>query len=198
MSEEEKKMPASPEFVRTLLDSMPLVIFVVDADFTIIHLNAAAREFVRSSLDGIFMKRGGTALRCLHSMEQPEGCGRSESCRDCIIREAVNQAVRGGRVHRRQARLRIMGEGKDTEVYYLVTSAPFLHEGKPLALLMLEDISELIRLEALLPICAACKKIRDENKCWHTLEEYLESRIEVEFTHGMCPECLEKWYPEEE
>ncbi len=46
--------------------------------------------------------------------------------------------------------------------------------------------------------CAACKKIRDENKCWHTLEEYLESRIEVEFTHGMCPECLEKWYPDEQ
>ena len=191
-------MPVSTEFVRNLLDSLPLVIFVVDADFTITHLNAAALEFLRSSRDGVFMKRGGTALHCLHSTEQPGGCGRSESCKNCVIREAVHQAVQGGRVHRRQARLRVIRDGKETETYYLVTSAPFLHEDKPLVLLMLEDISELIRLETLLPICAACKKIRDENKHWHTLEEYLESRIEVEFTHGMCPECLEKWYPDEQ
>lgn len=50
------------------------------------------------------------------------------------------------------------------------------------------------RLEGLLPICAHCKKIRDKDGNWQVLEHYIESRTEAEFSHGVCPECLEKFY----
>ncbi len=52
------------------------------------------------------------------------------------------------------------------------------------------------RLEGLLPICASCKKIRDENGQWHAMEHYIHTHSEADFTHGICPECLRKIYPE--
>jgi len=48
-------------------------------------------------------------------------------------------------------------------------------------------------LRGLLPICAWCKKIRDDKGYWNQLEEYMEQHSEAYFTHGMCAECAEKW-----
>ncbi|MCP4691677.1 MAG: cyclic nucleotide-binding domain-containing protein [Desulfobacterales bacterium] len=50
-------------------------------------------------------------------------------------------------------------------------------------------------LETFLPICANCKKIRDENGVWTTLEVYISGHSETEFTHGICPDCRAELYP---
>lgn len=50
-------------------------------------------------------------------------------------------------------------------------------------------------LEPFLPICANCKKIRDENDEWTPLEIYISGHSETEFTHGICPDCREMLYP---
>jgi len=44
----------------------------------------------------------------------------------------------------------------------------------------------------LLPVCAVCKKIRDENGNWHYMESYISARTDTQFTHSYCPECFEK------
>lgn len=49
-------------------------------------------------------------------------------------------------------------------------------------------------LEGLLPTCAHCKDIRDEAGDWHQIEEYVASRSEARFTHGICPNCVAKHY----
>jgi len=78
---------------------------------------------------------------------------------------------------------------------FRVTTAPFTYEGQPLVLLALEDVSELVALRGLLPICANCKKIRDEENYWQDVEAYLQKHLNVEFTHGLCPACVKKLYP---
>lgn len=50
-------------------------------------------------------------------------------------------------------------------------------------------------LEGMLPICASCKMIRDENGVWHQVEVYIENRSKASFTHGLCPECLKAEFP---
>jgi len=50
------------------------------------------------------------------------------------------------------------------------------------------------KLEGLLPICSHCKKIRDKEGNWDIIESYIEKRSKAEFSHGICPECLEKHY----
>ena len=58
-----------------------------------------------------------------------------------------------------------------------------------------EAIAQVKTLTGLLPMCANCKKIRDDNGYWSSVEKYISSHSEAEFTHGICPECLEKLYP---
>jgi hypothetical protein len=51
-------------------------------------------------------------------------------------------------------------------------------------------------LSGLLPICANCKKIRDDKGYWNQIEAYISEHSEAEFSHGMCPECAKKLYPD--
>lgn len=51
-------------------------------------------------------------------------------------------------------------------------------------------------LSGLLPICSYCKKIRDSKGQWQPLEDYIAGHSEADFSHGLCPECVEKYYPE--
>ena len=53
-------------------------------------------------------------------------------------------------------------------------------------------LDEVRTLRGILPICAWCKKIRDEQGNWHRLESYIKNHSEAEFTHGICPECAEE------
>ena len=52
--------------------------------------------------------------------------------------------------------------------------------------------SDVQTLRGLLPICAWCRKIRDEAQLWRSLEEYIGSHTQAEFTHSICPECTQK------
>lgn len=60
----------------------------------------------------------------------------------------------------------------------------------------LRDAFEKIKtLKGLLPICSSCKKIRDDKGYWSQIEEYIGTHTDAEFTHGICPDCMEKLYP---
>ena len=74
----------------------------------------------------------------------------------------------------------------------------------------LNDITELIQskeiiehlkieintLRGIIPICSSCKNIRDDKGYWQQVEVYIRDRSEAQFSHGLCPECMEKLYPE--
>ena len=51
-------------------------------------------------------------------------------------------------------------------------------------------------LSGMLPICASCKKIRDDKGYWNQMEAYIRDHSEAEFTHGICPDCAKRLYPE--
>lgn len=50
-------------------------------------------------------------------------------------------------------------------------------------------------LSGMLPICASCKKIRDDKGYWNQIEAYITEHSEAKFSHGICPECMKKLYP---
>jgi PAS domain S-box-containing protein len=57
-------------------------------------------------------------------------------------------------------------------------------------------LTEVKTLTGLLPICANCKKIRDDQGYWNRIESYLSTRVDVQFTHGVCPDCMKELYPQ--
>jgi hypothetical protein len=59
-----------------------------------------------------------------------------------------------------------------------------------------EALANVRQLNGMLPICAACKKIRDDQGYWQQIESYIRIHSEVEFTHGLCPDCAEKAFAE--
>jgi len=59
-----------------------------------------------------------------------------------------------------------------------------------------EALEHVKQLQGIMPICMHCHKIRDEGQDWHRLEEYIQQHSEAVFTHALCEECLEKYYPE--
>ncbi|HUT66195.1 MAG TPA: PAS domain S-box protein [Spirochaetota bacterium] len=83
-------------------------------------------------------------------------------------------------------------------------------EGKPAYLISIRDVTgpkklveELTRaigsirtLRGLLPICSHCKKIRNDKGYWEQIETYISLHSEAEFSHGLCPDCVAKYYPQ--
>lgn len=59
-----------------------------------------------------------------------------------------------------------------------------------------KSLSEIKTLRGFLPICASCKKIRNDEGYWQQIEKYIQDNSEAVFTHGICPDCAEKLYPE--
>lgn len=57
-------------------------------------------------------------------------------------------------------------------------------------------VGELKTLRGMLPICASCKKIRDDKGYWRQIEGYIRDRSEAEFSHGICPDCCTRLYPD--
>lgn len=60
-----------------------------------------------------------------------------------------------------------------------------------------ESIAQIKVLSGLLPICASCKKIRDDQGYWKQIESYIRDHSEAKFSHGICPDCAKELYPEE-
>ena len=61
----------------------------------------------------------------------------------------------------------------------------------------LQDALDHVKLlSGLLPICSSCKKIRDDKGYWSQVESYIQKHSEATFTHGMCPDCFKKLYPD--
>lgn len=59
-----------------------------------------------------------------------------------------------------------------------------------------EALSNVRTLSGLIPICASCKKIRDDQGYWNQIETYIKEHSEVEFSHSLCPDCVKKLYPD--
>ena len=59
-----------------------------------------------------------------------------------------------------------------------------------------DALAHVKQLKGLLPICMFCKKIRNDENYWLQIEDYVAKHSEADFSHGICPECMEKQYPE--
>jgi hypothetical protein len=170
---------------------------VVDGDISIQASNKAARPLFGAEPEAVLHRRGGDALGCIHHFESPLGCGRADACRSCIIRGSVDAAIRGDTVQRRLTRVELKTAAGVATTHVRVTAAPFETQGARLVLLAIEDVSDLIQLQSLLPICAWCKKVRTGEKYWEAVDTFLARKLSIDFSHSICEKCMEKHFPED-
>lgn len=70
------------------------------------------------------------------------------------------------------------------------------NEQERLINMLQNNLKEIKTLKGFLPICASCKKIRDDKGYWNQIESYIQAHSEAEFSHSICPECTKELYPD--
>ncbi len=81
-------------------------------------------------------------------------------------------------------------------IRYAIQHKQIEGEKAQLILQLQAALSKVKLLSGLLPICSSCKKIRDDKGYWNQIESYIHEHSEAEFSHGICPECMKKLYPD--
>ncbi len=163
----------------------------MDGDLRVLEYNSNARALASGERGKILRRRGGEVLRCVHSHDHPDGCGRGVYCRECLLRSSVTRAIQGARCVRKRVRMQLVRKGrKPRELYILVTASPLSRDGRERALVILEDVAELMRLQKLVPICISCRRVRTRNKAWKDVGNYLRKDLDVLLSNCYCPECL--------
>lgn len=142
---------SAPPLLAQIFEALPVPAFLVDADVVVQYANQAARALASvPDAERAPHRRGGDLLRCIHADEDPEGCGRSEACTLCGLRNSVAEAFVGGPVTRRLATLHLKDpEGRGAAEREVLVSASVVDlEGERLAILTIEEVRDLVRLSA--------------------------------------------------
>lgn len=184
------------KYLKTVIDALPSAVFVVDADFNIFDLNPEAKTLFSIDSEVVLRRQSGEIMHCMNAIESKDGCGTAASCPDCVIRNSIDIASNGKVVHKSKYQLKIQKNDKLSDIHLLVSASPFNYDNGKFILLVLEDITETVTLKRLLPICASCKKIRNDDDYWEAVADYLKKHTDLEFTHSICPDCKQKLYPD--
>ena len=142
VSQEKEEQKA--QYLRTIFDTIPLPTFIVDGDVRIQDFNTAAERFLGPDPAATLYRRGGEALHCIHA--DADGCGRGEACKDCMIRKSISDAMTGRSTCRKIHRTELRTHTGTVSIDLLVTASLLPYAEPPRALLILEDVTEIIRL----------------------------------------------------
>ena len=181
---------------RTLVDNMHDPLCEIDRDGRYLYLSANYAELLGYEPDELL---GHNAFELAHPDELPS------------VVETFNHPSGHG-----QRAFRYRHQNGEWRWIESTGKAYTTEEGEPRSVIVSRDITERKRgeeerenhilllqhaldnikvLRGLLPICSHCKKIRDDQGQWHTVETYVRDRADVDFSHGICPDCLNMHYP---
>ena len=106
-------------------------------------MNKLAEQFAGAAAAELIGRRGGEALRCLHALDDPEGCGFGPFCQDCPVRRTVVETFETGRSHHQvEACLPFALEGKLQNITFLLCTARLAFRGQPQVLVTIQDITK--------------------------------------------------------
>ena len=199
--EAEKKLRQANIILENVLESSsPLCI--TNVDFEIIRANKAYMDIWPKT-----EAKEGQPVKCYES--RPGAFCHTEKC-------PLQKIINGHEEVTTESAKYQTQEGTST---FIISARPFRDaDGKLIGIVeSFQDISERIKaenakaelindlqealdrvnlLDGLLPICSSCKKIRDDKGYWNQIETYIREHSTAEFSHGICPECAKKLYPE--
>lgn len=170
-------------------------IIIQDLDYKILYENTVQQESVGKHVGEY----------CYRAYEGLDGL-----CDGCPMQPAIQD----GGIHTQEKEVAVNGENR----YFALTASPLKdadgriiggikvvndltkrrqaeEENRRLVVELREALAKLKVLSGFLPICASCKKIRDDKGYWNQIEEYIRDHSEAEFSHGICPECARQHYP---
>jgi sigma-54 dependent transcriptional regulator, acetoin dehydrogenase operon transcriptional activator AcoR len=166
-------------FLRSMFEAFPCGVLIVDKDRVVRALNNALEKTFSMNRSDAVNRRGGEVLRCVHASANPEGCGFSKACGDCSIRNIALDAVSGKKVERRFAEFQSMIDGNAHILRLLLSAAPFSHNNERLAIVIIEDITELSALRQRLKVEQSFAGIIGSDPAMHDLFESIRDLTDI-------------------
>ena len=162
------------------LDLLPQSVYIVDRDLTVVAWNA------RREQGPLGLARVRALGQNLREVLSPRGLDSvMPAIRHVLDTGTACEEKRTSRDGRRTYRVRRMPITRGGAVTHVVTLSDEVAGSTP----VLEPPPRDLALNGIIPVCAWCKKIRDQRGHWHQVEEYLATRSDACFTHGICEDC---------
>jgi PAS domain S-box-containing protein len=183
----EESFREKDERVHVLLDESSDPIFSFAADGTYLYINRIFADTIGRKQQDVIGKKIWDVF------------SREEADKRFAMVKQVFQTGETGTI---EVRVPLPGGG---EKYFLTTVKPVKDDRGAVSFIICisKDITELRKardeiavLRGIIPICASCKNIRNDEGYWQRIEDYITTRSEAEFSHGLCPDCVAKLYPE--
>lgn len=188
-----------------LTDSLPEGILILDRDQRILDMNTAFARLARvapKDFVGVTLAEGALPVPALTdvihaALASPQGLATHghDGTSTVPLALTLDTKVFDVRV--------LMVDGRDGSpearivVLQDVTERQRWQDEQARLIAELRDaLGQVKTLTGLLPICSDCKRIRDGDGDWQHLEVYMHERTDAQFSHGICPSCIERWYPE--
>lgn len=195
----EEKLRENAAFLRSLINTIPIPVFYKDRQGIYLGFNRAFEKFFGQTEDALVGKSAyDISPKELADVYQAKD---EELFRQGGVQEYAAQ-VKNARGQVREVSFRkTLHYGEQGEVKGLIGTVldvternKSVRERENLIADLQEALSRVKTLSGLLPICAHCKKIRDDKGYWNRIESYIQERSAAEFSHGICPECVETHY----
>jgi len=180
----------------TLLDIMGDGMIVMDTQDRIVDLNPAALAAIGVNADDAI---GSPAVKVFSRF--PAVIDRFQRIQQGQTEFSI---ILGERMTHYDVQISMLSDGKGGTAGRLVLFRDITYRKKTEKALRQERdklkdaIATIKELSGLLPICSSCKKIRDDKGYWNQIESYISAHSQAEFSHGICPECLEKLYGDQD
>ena len=186
--------------LQTILNLVPVIIFQKDRDGKTIRTNQAfdsmiglsKEEIIGKTTDELFPEYGKDMMK-----DDQEVMELGKPKLDIIEHYDSPEGTRWARTGKSPLK------DKEGNVVGLIGYAADITEQKQAEETLKQErdklqdaLAEVKTLSGLLPICANCKKIRDDKGYWNQIEAYIRDHSEADFSHSICPECAKKLYPE--
>ena len=137
----------SNDFLKNLFESLPCGVLIMDKERRVQAINNTLERTFGIHLSEVINRRGGEVLKCVHASATDKGCGYSDECNDCRIRQTALEAISGRKIEKNRARVHLYIDNIETNLDFLISAAPLNHDGERLAIVILEDITELNELK---------------------------------------------------
>ncbi len=186
----QQEIQASEATLTAIFQNAPVAMLLVDRDRRVQRTNRIGEELLRGSGGDTKGLGFGNAIRCVHALDDPKGCGCGSSCGQCPVRRLVGETFANGKTHRALEVAMTSEEGQEqADLYLSVSAAPIeLPQGRQV-LVCIEDVTarkqaELDLQDAFSEIEQLKNRLERENVC---LREEIQLRYEHEEIIGNSP-----------
>jgi len=163
--------------------------------FEIYYDNTIARKELRRLLSNVGISVGvmaiGLMAAVLLAIFNALRNLKEKTAAEGALRQAHDELEE--RVETRTQELSLANEALSQEI---ITRRAAETEKERLITELTEALQQVKTLSGLLPICSSCRQIRDDDGKWRKVEDYFQMRTDAEFTHGICPKCAKRLYPD--